>query len=113
MDKKRLELLSDLEVNKLVAKEVNAYHPVPKEFKSDYVGDTECYFDERRVIYFCHDDYCNNPEDIMPIAIENKIGLLSAFDVWYATVGHYTQPAMKVCHENPYRAICILFLLMQ
>lgn len=68
-------------------------------------------------------DYCNNPSDIMPIAIDNKIALTPLFtgDYWAGRVckfgyeGATKAPVYDIWaeDENPYRAICIVVILMK
>jgi len=64
----------------------------------------------------CARDYCSNPSDIMPIAIENGIGIEAGTrgdrktDKWVAFDRYHTK---VVGHENPYRAICIVLILMK
>lgn len=58
-------------------------------------------------------DFCNNPNDIMPIAKENKIGILFSHDTdKCAAQGPFGNPFIK--HENNYmRAACEVFILMK
>jgi len=64
-------------------------------------------------------DYCNNPNDIMPIAIENNISLLlDESDLPEATTntcwdGGFTDDCISSLDMNIYRAICIVFILMK
>lgn len=69
-------------------------------------------------------DYCNKPDDAMPIIIENKISI--AFDTneneWLAW-GDFefdqcgwdmiNEPTIYCSHANPLRAAMIVFLQMQ
>jgi len=61
-------------------------------------------------------DYCNCPADIMPIAFESKFELTpmeekgeDVYIVSYADDYNITYEIDK----NPYRAICIVFILMK
>lgn len=64
-------------------------------------------------------DYCNNPEDIMPIAIENKLTLEPIANYngsfndkeWCCSIEDGS--SIEAWSENPYRAICIVFILMK
>jgi hypothetical protein len=71
-------------------------------------------------------DYCNNPSDIMPIAIKRNISLIAPNQHSFPDkrVCHYAEHWVNVEHDgnvelignlnqNPYRAICIVFILMQ
>ena len=66
-------------------------------------------------------DYCNNPADIMPLAIENKITLspvswpLKDVGKWMASsdldaVGEFED--IEAVHTNPYRALAVCYLKM-
>ena len=52
-------------------------------------------------------DYCNNPNDIMPIAFENKIALFPLGKTWKARKQDVMSRTM-----NPLRAICEAYILM-
>ena len=66
-------------------------------------------------------DYCNNPNDIMPLAIENKIS--TTFNIacpdlgWEVSGYEYLPPddfkEFRARHESLYRAICIVLILMK
>lgn len=62
-------------------------------------------------------DYCNNPSDIMPIAIENKITLspCAISDSWFASCKLDVNLKFEIefDDENPYRAIAICILNMK
>jgi len=58
-------------------------------------------------------DYCNNPNDIMPLAFERKIGGhygKATPDLYFAVsrLGEYV-----FCDSNPLRAIACLLLMME
>lgn len=67
-------------------------------------------------------DYCQNPEDIMPIAIANKIGQdwshsdVSGVDYWRAWGSTQGMPGQYERFETvelgAYRAVCIIYILM-
>jgi hypothetical protein len=62
-------------------------------------------------------DYCNNPADMWPIIVVNKIktGWHSGED-WMAQVDNRFQAGaykrLVYCHKNPLRAAAIVFLMM-
>ena len=60
-------------------------------------------------------DYCNNPSDYMPIAIENEINIIFHYDGVEVCADHPLNES-KIYHECPKnqigRAICIVFLKM-
>ena len=58
---------------------------------------------------FYRTDYCHNPEDAMPIIIENEISMIKSSGGWmccHGSVGH-------VYHESLYRGAMELFLMMK
>lgn len=59
-------------------------------------------------------DPCNNPADIMPIAIEHSISIhkFSCQAGWQAYIEGYRYGDIYANSLNPYRAICIVFILM-
>lgn len=61
---------------------------------------------------FYRTDYCHNPEDAMPIIIENKIGLSPMYhsNKWTADCLDYDFISVN---KNPLRAAMELFLLMK
>lgn len=67
---------------------------------------------------FYRTDYCHNPEDAMPIIIENKISLRSPTitDRWKAEFvdeyGNYVG-YIRALNKNPLRACMEVFLMMK
>jgi hypothetical protein len=112
-----LKSMSDLEINILVAGFQGL--KIPEDWREDHFfvqdGDsvyaTDGGFDRSR----CIPDYCNNPADIMPIAIENGIQQKVFSRVnrkpekWWADDVDYKFHSINI---NPLRAICIVFILM-
>lgn len=122
----KLEAMGDFEINQLVSCEIE---PKGERVFVDYV------LEEIRICYdrlledgsintdFDIVDYCNNPADIMPIAIENKVGhewdgTNSDGTIFWKAKGStqgFPGPYIgfkSVSKGNPYRAICIVFILM-
>lgn len=107
----QLEAMSDLEINRLVADRMGGYAGdvgdwMPEGVKVNCEGG---FFYEER-------DYCNNPSDIMPIAIENKISLHFMRADNRVQAFHsmpLNQPSIYHHDLNPYRAIAIVYLLMK
>ncbi len=61
-------------------------------------------------------DYCNNPNDYMPIAIEHRINIewLKAPDAVMCTAGDYGNICRSINKESDLgRSVCIVFLLME
>jgi len=61
-------------------------------------------------------DYCNNPSDIMPIAIENKFRMLPDKNGYFVANNWRNDDklSLEYCeNKSLYRAICIVYLLMQ
>lgn len=99
---------SDFEINKAVAININGTDAVVEKFGITYIVDE----DMRAMVSFAP---CNNPEDAMPIIIENGIGLLPykkspplAFDLKKG-LGF----GILVENENIYRAAMEVFLMMK
>ena len=64
-------------------------------------------------------DPCTNPNDIMPIAVDNRINLMSPLehkDKWMASAtqggGNWSINDFNAANTNPYRAICEVYILM-
>jgi len=103
----QLKEMSKLAINELVAKII----------KRDYVLSN---LNSNDNYLWCEDreeeiDYCNNPNDIMPIAFENGIGLTRIYGdrkSWYATYDDGDGTWESKINSNPLRAICELFILM-
>ncbi|MDF7484179.1 DUF2591 family protein [Proteus mirabilis] len=53
-------------------------------------------------------DYCHNPEDAMPIIIENKIAMNPKDDIWQCGSGWNVAE-----NKNPLRACMEAFLMMK
>lgn len=61
-------------------------------------------------------DYCNTPNDIMPLAFEHKISIFAYQDATLWVAQHYFDSIgmNTVIHKNPLRAIaCCLILVLQ
>jgi len=119
-----LEAMSDFDLNCLVAMIV---HPDLRYADSDYVFEKKNGSANFRLCNAVGEDldagtydYCNNPSDIMPIAFENKINL--SYDIsqpdlgWLVEHYEYLPPddfkPYRSRHENPYRAMCVVFILL-
>ncbi|MEQ5238507.1 phage protein NinX family protein [Proteus terrae] len=57
---------------------------------------------------FYRADYCHNPEDAMPIIIENKIAMNPKDDIWQCGSGWNVAE-----NKNPLRACMEAFLMMK
>lgn len=101
-------VLSDISINAMVSRKL--YGELSHDHRLELVN---------QVV-----DYCNKPDDAMPIIIENKISI--AFDTneneWLAW-GDFefdqcgwdmiNEPTIYCSHANPLRAAMIVFLQMQ
>lgn len=58
---------------------------------------------------FYRTDYCHNPEDAMPIIIENEISMIKSSGGWMCCHGSVG----NVEHESLYRGAMELFLLIR
>jgi hypothetical protein len=106
MKNEELSNLGDFEVNKLIAKLLN------RSYVLSIINSDEAYL-------MCKErdeeiDYCNNPNDIMPIAFENNIGVCPWIDNWLATFEpeDILAKVAESTNKNPLRAICEVFILM-
>ncbi len=105
-----LEDLSKFEINKLVASIAEGFNesawPEAVRMGDILTLETEDEYE------WLHPNYCGEPSDIMPIALENKFTLN-----WMEQHGKYEildkNSEFVSYHVNPYRAICIVFLLIQ
>lgn len=111
--------LSDFEINKLVAEKSGVLIPVPDGLESEQIGDVLCYYDENRVIWACHEDYCDSWDNAGPIIEENNIELSPLFrGDWCAShINKYTYDEapvydLQATNENPRRAAMIVYLKM-
>ena len=102
-----LEAMSDYDINVLVldALGVNSYGREKQKRRESEVR----YF-ETSLESFSF-DYCNNPSDIIPIAIENNIGYTWAGLSWAARA--YNTNIRSYSEGTPYRAICIVLVLIR
>ncbi len=103
MTQEELEALSDDGINFLMQRFVNG-KSIDFDFNSSENG-KPCKFM----------DYCNDPAAIMPLAIENKIGVIWNMNrkIWTAAKNNYSKGIIQAENENPYRAIAIVYLLIQ
>ena len=122
MNKEQLEKLSDLHINRMIVESFG--HKLDWDVKehqdsglceTNYKDDA-VYITERGYLEFLN--YCNNPSDMMPLAFEAGIDLVSpvsnASDDWQAGKFFLTwKSAINVYHKNPLRAAAIVWLLMQ
>ena len=58
-------------------------------------------------------DYCNNPSDIMPIAFKNRMRLTPWHNDQYQCAKYTKEISIECVDKNPYRAMCIVFILMK
>ena len=58
-------------------------------------------------------EYCQNPEDIMPLAVENGISLeyLPCTEEWCAQEAK--ELTKRAFNNNPYRAVCIVLIVLK
>lgn len=104
--KEQLEVMSDLEVNKVLEKLTGMYC---EDVNGKYTKSM---------------DYCNEPSAIMPLALAHNVGIMpydvseehdeySEYkDVWFAQHGVFDHET-NFDSKNPYRAIaCCLILIL-
>lgn len=115
--KEKLELMSDLNINKEVARlSFDFYDEIrvtqaPSQDSSVWV---ECDGGLENTNY----DPCNNPSDIIPLVFEYNISLLdpesNGRNEWQAGKFYpdFT-PDIQVQHKNPLRAAAIVYILIK
>ncbi|SUB99879.1 DUF2591 family protein [Proteus penneri] len=86
--------LSDLEINKNV---------FIKLYGEESLKDKDMFNS------FYRTDYCHNPEDAMPIIIENEISMIKSSGGWMCCHGSVG----NVEHESLYRGAMEVFLMMK
>lgn len=111
--KEQLQAMSDFEVNKALAELIfNNVHSVSQ---NSSVQDVVVFADKGAgdIVAVAIVDYCNTPNDIMPLAFEHDIAYLKTYKTAYCKIDgqkhkqHYTD-------ESPLRAIaCCLILVLQ
>lgn len=104
------ESLSDLDINRLVAK-------IVKPKKHEPILDANCQGNSVFVLALGWMDYCNKPDDAWPIILENKIDIFyedhPRYDEWSA--GKWVGDTLfnSFNKTNPLRAAMIVYLEMQ
>lgn len=113
--------LTDLEINKEVAKFDGGLMPVPDGLESAIIGDVEHYYDSLRMLWSCHKGYCDSWDNIGPIISDNGICLISPTkgrksSLWSASWnedgGKWSSGDIVFGDKNPLRAAAIVFLMM-
>lgn len=61
---------SDQRLNARLAELLGELEPVPEGCETEVVGDVLHYLDERRTLHACHENYCENWDVLMPLALE-------------------------------------------
>ncbi len=101
--REQLQAMSDFEVNKALAKIICKNHITYTRGRGEMV-----YADDVKV------DYCNTPNDIMPLAFEHRIRI-----DWFTDgrcMAYFCSDADDICYQStqPLRAIaCCLILVLQ
>ena len=115
---KNLSEMSDFEINKEVAKIFLECDYIYEDDKVALIGVTTFlggYGEpEEREVKYGEFDPCNNPNDIMPIAFDNKISLNylgPLTDEWAATIDDIDEDCYSE-NKNPLRAACESYILM-
>ena len=114
MNRKKLEVASDLQINVLIAKheQIDVYLDDEGEFLWERMAGQ--HGDD--VIY----DPCNNPSDMMPLVFKAEINLntdvMCSKGGWTASsrdLNYGWSANWQVTHKNPLRAAAIVWLLMR
>lgn len=111
--KEQLQTMSDFEVNKALAKQLGL--KISENQYMNYDGrDERIVIIDRGSIGDSTVDYCNTPSDIMPLAFEYNLNILSPDSLqvdWNVFDNHVVG---NVYDESPLRAIaCCLILVLQ
>lgn len=111
--KEQLQGMSNLEINRALAMVMGKYSGIVGDWMPNGVK-----VNDESNIFYSERDYCNNPSDIMPLAIKNEL----VCDFYCGKVYHQTPNGddynyIKIEYnydENPLRAIaCCLILVLQ
>ena len=98
-----LKSFSDLEINKIIAKKLDRdFYVTSLNSDKDYLM---CPTSDEEI------DYCGNHNDIMPVAFKHKIELTFE-NKWRARV-LVRGCLIYAANENPLRAICECYILME
>lgn len=115
--KYQLHDMSDLEVNRALALAMNKYDGVVGEWMPNGVK-----VNDDSGFFYSECDYCNNWNDVMPLAVEHGISLIENDDGYsaYQNFSIYEDINYRIEHgahfgdEKPQRAIaCCLILDLQ
>lgn len=115
LTKEQLQGMSDFEVNRVLAMILDDFETPPDGCVTEIIGNKLFYRNRHHGSYFeCHKGYCEEPNDIMPLAFENRICI-----DWFsdgrclATFGGLNED-FDYQSTNPLRAIaCCLILVLQ
>lgn len=110
--KKQLQSMSDFEVNKFLAELLGKKVEQHSIFN---VGLQWCFVDGEGNLYRMS-NYCNTPNDIIPLAFEHRVHVGPDKDIWYAIhdASITSEILIEVEGANPLRAIaCCLILVLQ
>lgn len=120
--KEQLQAMSDFEANKALAIAQGRYAGDAGDWMPNGVK-----VSDESSFFYSEVDYCNSPNDIMPLAFEHGLSLVSLTDGYMASKCKtifmeeayrnmkFCDPSdMEFAHENPLRAIaCCLILVLQ
>lgn len=107
--------LTDLELNIRIAKSLGLFQGHQAGVETATVGDVLCWYDERRVIHRCHEDYIDNWNNLMPLVVEHDLTYDETGGVFYAYKYVYNNTDKDFCCESEFlqRALaeCLLKIL--
>lgn len=113
--KEQLQAMSDFEVNKALAEMLGLKISENQYMDYDY-RDGRVVIIDRYSVGDTTVDYCNTPNDIMPLAFEHGVGLAPNKDSWEAFTleDNYQVVQNQFVDGFPLRAIaCCLILVLQ
>lgn len=114
--KEQLQAMSDFEVNKALSLLLDDFEEPPADCVTEIIGDKLFYRNRSHGSYVeCHKGYCEEPNDIMPLAFDNHLTIHYVDNgcehKWFATKPYSPEHFHDV---NPLRAIsCCLILVLQ
>ena len=112
----QLQAMSDFEVNKALAEKLPYTHVIG-DGKYPSQSDDAVHVERRKTKYGNIEeigiDYCNNPNDIMPLAFERGISIMRTTDKWHACSNRYIGEGLHFFDDLPLRAIACLLLMME
>lgn len=115
LTKEQLHGMSDFEVNKALAEMLDDFEAPPEGCVTEIIGGKLFYRSRHHGSYFeCHKGYCEEPNDIMPLAFEYGIDYKRLPSTGSFAAEYAYDITTHFIDTNPLRAIaCCLILVLQ